>query len=46
MWHDAGISEFKEAVAKAKEILEQVKTSGIDSITNSEIREFVRAHQG
>ena len=46
MWQKAGTDEYKSAMAKAKEIIAQVRTSGIDSIQDECIATILRAHQG
>ena len=46
MWKTAGSEEFKTAIAKAKEIIAQVKTSGIKSIQDEKIVAILYSHQG
>ena len=46
MWKSVGSEEYKTAITKAKEIIAQVRTSGIDSIQDECIAAILRAHQG
>ena len=45
MWHESGTEEFRNSLQRAKQILEEVQKSGIDSIKNSDIRNFLITHQ-
>lgn len=46
MWKTAGSDEYKTAIKKAKEIIAQVKTSGINSIQDEGVVAILKAHQG
>lgn len=46
MWQNAGTDEYKAGMARAKELIAQVKTNGIDSIQDEGIKTIFKAHQG
>ena len=46
MWKTAGEEEYNQGMARAKELMAQVKAQGIDSIEDEEIRAIFQAHQG
>lgn len=45
MWSTAGAEEYKSGMDKAKAIIKQFKTQGIDSIQDENIREIITAYQ-
>ena len=44
MWLNAGTQELKEGFKKANEIIEQIKSSGIDSIEDENVRQIIRMY--
>ncbi len=46
MWQNAGTDEYKAGIARAKEILAQLKSKGISSIEDEGIKAIIQNHQG